>query len=462
MSDTAILIEVHLHDDRWHGVGDWPPSPARLFQALVAGAGRGGALSEGDRAALKWLEQIEDAPTIAVPSSIEAKGYTTFVPNNDLDAVGGDARRIGEIRAGKTIKPRLFRSDAVFLYAWHFSAGPEADTHAPTICAIAERLYQFGRGVDMAYATADLLTNEEPEAWLTRYPGPFWRPAGKTASGGTPLRCPAPGTLQSLVERHNDQRNRISGNLLRQPRQLMFRLVGYNCPADLLLFDLTPHARQRRFQSWPLARAAELATLIRDAAACRLRQAMPHDEIERALIGRGATEADKSRRVRIIPLPSIGGAHTDPSIRRVLIERPPDCPIRADDLSWAFSGLDSLPTRRRAKLNAMASRFSLPPTTVRCFSITGWRATPGRGPGGRSPRPPCRFFARAVVSAEWDATRTRARWHTRCARPCATLESPQRRRRSECSGSRSTAKGHGLKHLLKGPASRRSASGMWR
>ena len=56
-------------------------------------------------------------------------------------------------------------------------------------------------------------------------------------------------------------------------------------------------------------------------------------------IGRNTTDADKAQRIRIIPLPSIGHVHADRGIRRVLVEVPPDCPVRADDIAWAFSGL---------------------------------------------------------------------------------------------------------------------------
>ena len=42
------------------------------------------------------------------------------MPNNDLDAAGGDPRRIGEIRTAKIIKPRVFDSEMPFIYAWAF------------------------------------------------------------------------------------------------------------------------------------------------------------------------------------------------------------------------------------------------------------------------------------------------------------------------------------------------------
>ena len=104
----ALLISVRFHDGRYHGSGEWPPSPARLFQALVAGAARGEASPSDVAQAFKWLEGL-DAPAIAAPAAYAGRGFKTFVPNNDLDAVGGDPARIGEIRAGKIIRPQYVR-----------------------------------------------------------------------------------------------------------------------------------------------------------------------------------------------------------------------------------------------------------------------------------------------------------------------------------------------------------------
>jgi CRISPR-associated protein Csb2 len=44
--------------------------------------------------------------------------------------------------------------------------------------------------------------------------------------------------------------------------------------------------------------------------------------------------------VKIVPLPSIAHPHADRAIRRVLVEVPAICPLRADDVNWAFSGLE--------------------------------------------------------------------------------------------------------------------------
>src|SRR5580658_4542573 len=103
----CLLLSVRFYEGRYHGSGDWPPSPARLFQALLAGAARGESLSERVTESLKWLESLSP-PLIVAPSAYAGQVVRNFVPNNDLDAVGGDPARVGEIRAAKVIRPRHF------------------------------------------------------------------------------------------------------------------------------------------------------------------------------------------------------------------------------------------------------------------------------------------------------------------------------------------------------------------
>jgi CRISPR-associated protein Csb2 len=85
-----------------------------------------------------------------------------------------------------------------------------------------------------------------------------------------------------------------------------------------------------------------LVERVRNAAAHKLSNAMNDHAatIERVIIGRNATDADKDQRLRILPLPSIGHHHTSRAIRRILVEIPPDCPLASDDIDWAFSGLE--------------------------------------------------------------------------------------------------------------------------
>ncbi len=373
----ALLLTVRFHDGRYHGLRDWPPSPARLFQALVAGAARGEALDPDDGNALAWLESIADAtgrpqaPVIAAPAARSGQGFTTFVPNNDLDAVGGDPRRVAEIKAGKQIKPILFDADVPLLYLWTFPDDPGARDHAHRVCAIAERLYQLGRGVDMAWAVGEVIDDEaDARRRLEAHGGPIHRP--RRGERGAARAVPMPGSLESLIDRHKKGGKRfeniyvakptkkdqqvLKGQLFSQPPKPRFRQVAYDAPPVRLLFDLVDLAAKGDHRAaWPHADVVALTESVRNEAARRLTDAYHKAKdpalaklsacVDPVLVGRGASEADKAARVRITPLPSIGMRHTSPAVRRVLVEIPPDCPLPSGDVAWAFSGLDVIEPR---------------------------------------------------------------------------------------------------------------------
>jgi CRISPR-associated protein Csb2 len=351
MPNHALLIEVHLLDGRYHGVGDWPPSPFRLFQALVAGAYGGRwaeEFAEPKDTAFRWLERLAP-PAIAAPVKRPARTITCYVPNNDLDAVGGDPRRVAEIRAPKQVKPLLLVGEAPIVYAWPFDTGED---HARLLCALAERLHILGRGIDLAFARTQIVRWEEVTGRLLDHGGPVTWPAADTSSSGpgraTDLRCPVGGSLDSLKARHDASRSRfeIRGvgrrqtTLFRQPPKPLFCTVAYDRPPARHLFDLVPATGDKPFRSWPLRGAAELVAQARDGAAHRLARQMPESMplVDRILRGLGAQDADKAMRPRILPLPSIGMTHTDPAIRRLLVEIPPDCPLPAADLVWPSQG----------------------------------------------------------------------------------------------------------------------------
>ena len=347
----ALLISVRFHDGRYHGergrgIGEWPPAPARLFQALVAGAAIGDQLADEDNKALKWLEKLK-APVIAAPTARPIQSLSNFVPNNDLDKYGGDPRKINKIRTSKTIRPHLFDAKVPLLFVWTFKRGEKDEHNARTVCRIAERLYQLGRGVDMAWAWAELLESDEVETRLVGHGGVVHRPS--TGETGEALFCPGKGSLASLKQRYDASRTRFTyikegkrvQELFSQPPKPLFAKVAYDAPPRYLLFELRAATHDESFVPWRSTRAVEFVVALRDEAAGRLKEALPGKagEIDRVLIGREATEADKAARVRILPLPSIGHSHADCAIRRLLVEVPPNCPLRADDMAWAFSGL---------------------------------------------------------------------------------------------------------------------------
>ena len=346
--ERALLVAVRFHEGRYHGAGGWPPAPARLFQALTAGAAKGAAVPRATLDALDWLERLPP-PVIAAPRGEPGQGYTGFVPNNDLDAaLSGKAtsdieNAVASIRVGKTIRPILFDVAAPVLYCWSFDGAGE---RATVLCEAAGHLYQLGRGIDMGWADAAVVDAAEAQRRLTDHGGIVYHP---TAGGGSgrDLLCPQPGTAQSLRTRFDGMRNRFrTGGSNRkpvrvfvQPPKPLLTSVAYDAPPDRFVFELRAGDARAAFAPRRLSEAVELVTEVRDQAARRLRDTAPAraNDVERYLIGRGATDADKAARVRIVPIPSIGHPHADMMIRRFAVYVPQSCPLRADDLAWAFA-----------------------------------------------------------------------------------------------------------------------------
>lgn len=338
-----LTIHVRAHEGRYHGDGDELPSPFRLFQALVAGAGISGPLDPQTRVALIWLEGLSDAPVISSPRLVHGQTVAMFMPNNDLDKFGGDVRNIAKTRGARKVwRPRHFDAAVPWIYAWPF---PEEDTeHAYTICAISEKLYQLGRGVDMAWAWGEVLDEAVLDARLAEYNGIVRRPS---AGDGLQLACPEKGSLQSLERRYQAPRFRTESGqrvFVQQPKP-SYRRISYESPPARHVFELRSSADSERRVAWPLEGASSLVVAAREAARARLSTAMPdrlHD-VDRHLVGRrheGANAVPAESRVRIIAIPSIGMHHADRAIRRLLVEIPAACALRSEDVRWAFSNAE--------------------------------------------------------------------------------------------------------------------------
>lgn len=350
----ALAVHVRLHDGRYHGEGDWPPCPARLFQALVAGAGLGDRIEEVADA-LGWLER-QPPPLIGAPLARRGQRVMFYMPNNDMDAVGGNPHRVAEIRtAKKFFSPWLFDAEIPFLYLWQDVPDQDAE-HASAIRSLADRLYQLGRGIDMAWAWADVLDVPEVDGLLAGYPGRVQYPApGVGGNGGCVLLCPHPGSFESICTRHRahrrrfdvERRGRTLTSAFRQAPRSSFHPVAYDSRPSRILFDLCTFSGESSFAPWPLSGASRFVVCLRDGAVERLQSALPdrREEIERVLAGRrpdGTHAGPTAERVRIVPLPSIGHPNADRAIRRVLVEVPAACPFWAEDVAWAFSGLEPL------------------------------------------------------------------------------------------------------------------------
>ncbi|WP_026340606.1 type I-U CRISPR-associated protein Csb2 [Thioalkalivibrio sp. ALJT] len=340
MAESALLLKVRLPGQRYHGLPEWPPSPFRLYQALVAGALVGEPDGRADELAslFDWLAELPP-PWIAVPPSRRGGAVDMFMPNNDLDTKGGDPRKVPEIRgAQKHVQPRFFEAEAPVSYLWNLPLGERE--RGQEIAAVAERLYQLGRGIDMAYAETELTTPEDAETQLMENGLILYRPCGENRERGVSLRAPAPGSFESLQKRFAAQRERLIGGHLTQAPPPRFRTVTYNAKPVRLLFDLISSSEKGSgFHPIPQRRATWLTGQVRDRLAHLLGHAFGKELVGRIIIGRGATAEDKAKRVMITPLPSIGSEFADHALRRVMLTIPPNCPIPAREVEWAAGAI---------------------------------------------------------------------------------------------------------------------------
>lgn len=340
MPDRLILTVRFVHD-RYHGTGPWPPDPARLFQALVAGAAVGVSLSTEARDALAWLEML-DPPTITAPRARRARAVKLWVPNNDADAALSSGRSYAEavatVRAAKTEAPWLFDATEPLLYIWTM---PEGDALPVGLEAVVLSLYRLGRGIDAAFAEIALTSWNDAKAILENTQNMVLRPGP-----GTNYAAPCPGTLNSLEDRHGQFATRFArvGKALafRQPPKPLLRRIGYNAPPRRRVYHLRPTGLgARNFHPYPLTEASCLADILLDQIADRLKGELPDRTtlIDRHVRGAGADAQDKAERLRLIPLPTIGHTEADPAIRRVLVEVPAGFGVSLEDLDWAATTL---------------------------------------------------------------------------------------------------------------------------
>ncbi len=343
----ALVISVRFYENLYHGAGGWPPAPARLFQALLSGSACGATIPDRTLDALEWLERLR-APIVAAPCSVLGSGWTNYVPNNDLDArlskrkPPSMAEAVAAIRTPKKVRPVLLESEPPLLYVWFFDG---AGAQAGEVCQAAHDLLWLGWGIDQAWGEAHVTDSADTETRLFEYDGVVYCPS--EGGGDRAFLCPQPGSLRSLTDRYSATLNRFPiGGTNRKPTRAFvqpprphFGLVVYDAPPRRMVFALRAGDARSSFAPWPLAGAARLVERVRDAAAGRLRNRMAdrRGEIERYLIGRGATDRDKARRVRIVPVPSVGHSHADMAIRRLAVDVPQACPMRFDDLHWAFA-----------------------------------------------------------------------------------------------------------------------------
>jgi CRISPR-associated protein Csb2 len=366
---TITFLDPRFHGRRDRGEPEWPPSPLRLFQAIVAAAAApAGHVDDRTADALRWFERLPP-PRIATPTTHLGEPYRLSVPNNAMDLVAkawakgnydgsGDSNPATH-RTMKTVRPtHLIGGDQV-QYVWTLSDPlSEADhRHAEAIRAAVRGIVALGWGIDLVVGHGEIVSRDSRRRLDAALPVQ-WQPG--SAPGVVPLRVPVAGTFDALTRRHSAFLNRMTPEgFVPVPPLATFSVVGYRNenaarPRSFAAFKLISPQNDDSFASFPAHRAVCLAAMLRHA----VWEAAKHD-LQLDLTGVPLPDAWRTRnwaeefvaghgpkkpngrfvdeawpRFSYLPLPSITPIGVG-DIRRVLIAEPFD----GDGRSAGWAGL---------------------------------------------------------------------------------------------------------------------------
>ncbi len=370
-----LRVAVDWLDGVYHG-DEWPPSPLRLFQAMIAGYA---VHRRGDPALEAAMRHLETLPTPAIfaPEAKRRSPVASAAPNNDGDetlkllARGEHEAAREKARRALTIRERRSRSfDGAVTYEWDATA--ETAEHLPALEAIAGSVSAVGHGIDMAVARAGLLDDPARPEGARHAPSPQ----------GRSMNVPYPGAFDRLEERFREFRGRVRAGGVRGVREPAHRRAGY--APELALPPLRCEGfRLMDMDGGPLAfegtRAMEVAAMARHAVHGAARRAGLAAGTVSELMGHGG-----GRRIRVQPLPNVGHAHADGLIRRVMLTAPES--VAEDDWLDVLSRLvwsELVPEGRREPVGVLAPVAGSDPVLARYYgeSRTWTTATPVVLPG---------------------------------------------------------------------------------
>jgi len=346
----------------FHGSGDggqaeWPPSPLRLFQALLdaAASGHRTELPTGLPDLFQFIGNV--VPEIIAPVGYVCNSIRVAVPNNDLDvwavavAKGMQSgKQPSELKAMKAIQPvRAIATGSnhsglvSYLYKLPETERWSVSHIASEFGKLARSITHLGWGIDMVAADADVITAAQAAA----LPGERWV---VTQSGGVALRVPTAGTLDDLIRKHQAFLNRLSDAgfspvpPLREFAVRHYRRTTDPEPRPCCVFTiLKPDASGNRAFSTP-RRTAHVAAWIRHAVA-QVCESAGWDDFLPFVHGHNSngsmpnTAANSSQRFQYLPLPTIN-SHLQrvESIRRVMVAAPVGFQDRIDFLRRRLLG----------------------------------------------------------------------------------------------------------------------------
>lgn len=340
--------EPRFHGRDARGEPEWPPSPVRLFQALVSAAAtrwREEDFSQIAQEPLKWLEKMQ--PSIVAPAVNDQRfGFRMYVPNNSGDlmtaawARGDTETSMAKFRVEKDVRPSRLLGEVV---RYVFPLADGTCPHFETIRSAMRSLTHLGWGLDMVAGDAELLNSSD----LAQLSGETWIP---TLDGeGIPLRSPIAGTLDNLIRKHHAFLNRITASGFQPaPPLSMFKVTQYRRTTDPALTSfatfsiLQPDASgMKAFNTF--AKTRDVVGMLRNATARVARQQGWNENRINQFVHGKSTDGSKPLandgqpdRFQYLALPTINPLGRVESIRRVIVAAPPHC---SEEIAWARRAL---------------------------------------------------------------------------------------------------------------------------
>lgn len=343
-----LCISVRWHQAMYHGRADggepeWPPSPLRLFQALVAASAarwNETAFRNYAKPALHWLELLALPSIVAAETKVGAT-YRLYVPDNLGDKVAGAWTRgteatIAGYRTEKDVTPLHLLGDPVVHYLYTLGENEaESVKHFETIASAARSISHLGWGIDMATANATMIDDAE----VASIAGEIWKPSQQEGSGA--LRAPMEGTLEALIRRHESFLDRLGLDGFRPvPPLSAFRVVSYRRADDpgvrpCVAFKLM-RSGSEGMAYYPATRAVTVAGMVRHAVAMAAEATgWERSKIDQFILGHRDNPSDVLPRFAFLPLPTIEPQPRNVvgGIRRVLVAEPLDA--KGENIAWA-------------------------------------------------------------------------------------------------------------------------------
>lgn len=314
-------IHVIFTAGHFHGA-EWPPSPARLFQALVAATHRGahGLLHSDVRdRALEWFESCPPPTILAIATEPSRELIIGYVPNND----NGESKDFREhVKTAKSLRLHPLPPECQVTYQWEFAAEGDSAQHVDVVSAMASLITYLGRTVDLVYARGEVRAEPLVDALGERT---LWQP--REMPGGEWL-VPSTGFLGWCKRRFPHSVSEVPPDFTNS-RQVKYSNApsgsGDEVPSALFELCRTDGSLMR----FDPRRLREAAGMMRHVFSCwlesnpRMRRHYGEDRVARLLLGhRSAGRAGPSEggHFGIVPVPSMNVDFTaDGDMRRVFV-----------------------------------------------------------------------------------------------------------------------------------------------